>query len=360
MKKRVLHVINSLTIGGAEMLLVNSLSPGGLNEHVENYLVYFIKGGDYLSRLVDKDVKQICLDYKGGSDVVRLLRELRGIIRENKIDVIHTHLTPSNIYVNLIRPKNIPQLHTLHIAYTTDLETRHSLKWLERRLFFNKKYCNLIFLSEFNKQDFLGNIKFEGQSFVVPNFVQDDFFEHNPKLFTGDKNRTLRLIAIGNFRLQKNYFYLLEIFKYLKGHYVSLDIYGGGELEKYKQVIDENQLNVTLKGQVTNVNDVIADYDLFIMSSTNEGFPLSVFEAMAAGVPVMLTNIPPLREIVKDNALYFELDDAPKAAQQIIAIQQNKTDISEMAIKAKGYAEITVRRNIYIKKLLNIYDQLTP
>ena len=37
MKKKVLHVINSLTTGGAEMLLANSLSPGGLNEHVEKW-----------------------------------------------------------------------------------------------------------------------------------------------------------------------------------------------------------------------------------------------------------------------------------------------------------------------------------
>jgi glycosyltransferase involved in cell wall biosynthesis len=259
----------------------------------------------------------------------------------------------------MVRPKNIPQVHTLHIAYTTDLETRRSLKFLERNLFFNKKDCNLIFLSEFNKKDFLANVNFKGQSFVVPNFVDDAFFLHQPKHFTGSAGNELKLIAIGNFRTQKNYFYLLDIFKLLKGYNIQLDIYGGGNLAKYKEVIDENQLNVTLKGQVTNVNDVIAAYDLFIMSSTNEGFPLSVFEAMAAGVPVMLTNIPPLREIVKDNALYFELDDASKAAEQILAVQQNKIDINEMSVKAKTYAEKTVRRGIYIKKLLNIYDQLT-
>ena len=360
MKKKVLHVINSLTIGGAEMLLANSLSPGGLNEHVENYLVYFIKGGDHLVTRVDKNVKQICLDYRGGADIIRLFRQLKKIITDNKIDIIHTHLNPADFYVNMVRPKNIPQVHTLHIAYTTDLETRRSLKYLERKLFFNKPYCNLIFLSAFNKKDFVANVNFNGQSFIVPNFVDDAFFLHQPKHFTGSAGIPLKLIAIGNFRVQKNYFYLLEIFKLLKDHNIHLDMYGGGDLEKYKEVIDKNQLNVTLKGQVTNIKDVIADYDLFIMSSTNEGFPLSVFEAMAAGVPVMLTDIPPLIEIVNDNALYFKLDDAEKAAQQIISICQNRIDINKMAIKAKAYAEKTVRRDIYIKRLLDIYDQLTP
>lgn len=358
MKKRVLHVINSLTIGGAEMLLVNSLSPGGLNEHVENYLVYFIKGGDHLVSLVDKNVKQICLDYKGGSDIVRLLRELRKVISDNKIDIIHTHLNPADFYVNLVRPKNIPQVHTLHIAYTTDKETRRSLKFLERNLYFNKQYCNLIFLSEFNRKDFLDHINFKGRSFVVPNFVDDSFFAHQPKRFAGVTNSPLKLIAIGNFREQKNYFYLLDIFKLLTGHNIQLDIYGGGNLQEYQNVIDENKLNVTLKGQITNVNDVIGDYDLFIMSSTNEGFPLSVFEAMAAGVPVMLTDIPPLIEIVKDNALYFKLNAAAAAAEKLLAVKENRIDINELAIKAKLYAEKTVRREIYIKRLLDIYDQL--
>jgi glycosyltransferase involved in cell wall biosynthesis len=310
--------------------------------------------------VVDKNVKQICLNYRGGTDILRLLRQLRKIITDNKIDIIHTHLNPADFYVNMVRPKNIPQVHTLHIAYTTDLETRRTLKYLERKLFFDKEYCNLIFLSEFNKKDFLANVKFKGQSFVVPNFVDDAYFQHHPKRFAGTAEKALKLIAVGNFRVQKNYFYLLDIFKLLISHNIQLDIYGGGNLEKYQAVIDENRLNVTLKGQVTNVNDVIAGYDLFIMSSTNEGFPLSVFEAMAAGVPVMLTDIAPLTEIVQDNALYFKLDDAEGAAAQIIAVHQNKIDINEMAVKAKVHAEKTVRREIYIKKLLGIYNQLNP
>lgn len=358
MRKRVLHVINSLTIGGAEMLLVNSLSSGGLNEHTENYLAYFIKGSDHIASLVDKGVKQIFLDYKGGTDIFRLLRDLKKVIISNKIDIIHTHLNPASFYVNLVRPKNIPQVHTLHIAYSTDKETRRSLKFLEKNLYFKRSDCNLIFLSEFNKKDFLDHVQFNERSFVLPNFVDDKFFDYKPKLFTGGAGRELRLIAIGNFRAQKNYFYLLEIFKELKGQPVYLDIYGGGDLESYQKYIDEHQLHVTLKGQVTNVNELIADYDLFIMSSTNEGFPLAVFEAMAAGVPVMLTDIAPLTEIVTDNAIYFKLNDAAAAAEKLLAVQAGRVDITAMAVKAKAYAEQTVRRHIYIKNLLAIYKEL--
>jgi len=43
MKKKVLHVINSLTTGGAEILLVNSVSPGGQQQYTDNYLLSPLK-----------------------------------------------------------------------------------------------------------------------------------------------------------------------------------------------------------------------------------------------------------------------------------------------------------------------------
>ncbi len=111
-------------------------------------------------------------------------------------------------------------------------------------------------------------------------------------------------------------------------------------------------------GRINDMATVIQQYDIFIMPSKFEGFPLSVFEAMAAGVPLMLSDIAPLSNIVKDNAIYFQLDNAAETAEKLMAVKQNNTDITQMAIKAKTYAEQTVRRDIYIKKLLDIYDQL--
>jgi len=352
---KVLHVINSMTIGGAEVLVANTLSAGGLQNHTENTLVYFKGSSELLSR-IDSKVKIICLNYSNIIQLPGVLRKLRKIIRENKIDIIHSHLNPSDFYVNLIRPRNIPQVHTLHIAYSTDLETRPLLKLLEQKLFFNRKNCNLIYLSEFNKRDFLDTVKFRGRSFVLHNFIDDVFFLHPPREYKGSEERGLKLIAVGNFRKQKNYFYLLDIFKHLKEHNIHLDIYGGGDNEKYSQVINDNGLKVTLKGLVSDINAVIAEYDLLIMPSTNEGFALSVFEAMAASVPVAISNIPPLKSIVKEHAIYFELDNAAIVAKQLLEVYRNNIDINELAVNAKKYAGSTVRRQTYIQELLKIYE----
>jgi glycosyltransferase involved in cell wall biosynthesis len=355
-KKKVLHVINSLNIGGAEVLLANSLSAGGLSGYTENYLVYFNQSSSLLD-LIDKDVKVICLNYKGGFDVFRILLEIRSVIIENNIDIVHTHLTPAGVYTHFVCPPAVRQVHTVHSTLSMDKETRKFMRFLDSTFFFNRKNCNIISLSDFTKADFLKTIRFKGKIFVLNNFAADRYFNLPEKQYDDQKDK-LHLVAVGTLKELKNFEYLLDVFEYLADKEVYLDIYGDGDKAKYEAAIENKNLKIRMMGKVDDMSSVIQQYDLFIMPSKFEGFPLSVFEAMAAGVPVMLSNIAPLKSIVKEHALYFELDNAEEVAQQLISVLQNKTDIMEMAVSAKQYAGETARREIYIKKLLNIYEQI--
>lgn len=357
MRKKILHVINSLAVGGAETLLVNSLSPGGLPEREDHYLAYF-QGSSALLERIDPRVTVFCLDYKGRFGLPGALFRLRRFIKENHIDVVHTHLNPAGLYTHLVCPARIPQVHTLHIAYSTDMETKPVKRFLEKQFYFKKKRTNIIFLSEFIRDDFYASVNFKGRSFILNNFVSDEYFNEAKQEYGPDRD-TLKLVAVGRLDAQKNFEYLLDVFIHLKDREIYLDIYGGGDASFYEQRIRETGVRVNMKGQHMRLHEVLPGHDLFIMPSKNEGFPLSVFEAMAAGVPVMLSNIAPLTSIVHDNAIYFELDDAGKVAQQLIDILEKRTDINRLAKKAKDYAEVTVRRELYMNKLMAIYGQLS-
>jgi glycosyltransferase involved in cell wall biosynthesis len=342
--------------GGAEVLVTNSLSPGGLCEHTENHLAYFL-GSSYLLDKLDKNVHVHDMAYKGFKDLKRLISHLRQIIVDNKIDIVHSHLNPAGLYTHLACPKNVPHVHTIHTTYSMDNETLWFKLWAEKQFFLTKKTAKIILLSDFAKDDFLKAVKFKGRAFVLNNFVQDDFFN----IVTSRQQQQikhLKLIAIGTLKPLKNFEYLLKVFKQLVSYDISLDIFGSGDKAAYQKLIDENGLKVTMMGHAENLVDTMAGYDLFIMPSKFEGFPLSVFEAMAAGLPLMLSAIAPLKAIVKENAIYFDLNDPEDAAQKLIAILDGKIDINVMAVKARSYAEKTVRREIYINKLLHIYDQL--
>jgi glycosyltransferase involved in cell wall biosynthesis len=79
---------------------------------------------------------------------------------------------------------------------------------------------------------------------------------------------------------------------------------------------------------------------------------------MASGVPLLLSNIAPLKSIAGEHAIYLDLDNAEAVSTIIQSILNKKIDISSMAKNAKAYAEKTVKREIYINKLLAIYEEL--
>ena len=99
-------------------------------------------------------------------------------------------------------------------------------------------------------------------------------------------------------------------------------------------------------------------YDLFISPSLFEGFGLSIFEAMASGVPVLSSDLESLKSLIGDNVIYFELNNAEQVAQTIVAIYNDRQSVKGMAAKAKAFAEKTVKREMYIKRLMDIYSSL--
>lgn len=354
MKKKVLHVINSLKSGGAETLLANSLADGGLQDHIDNVLVYF-QGTSALQDKVDKRVQIYDLQYKGLLSLPRTLWRLRKIIKKHGVEIVHSHLTPAGLYTHLICP--VPQVHTLHTTYSADKENDPLKLYLEKQLFYKKRSCNIILLSDFIKEDFLRSVPFKGHSFVLNNFVPDTFFRKKNNNYN-KTNHSLSLIAIGRLSDVKNFEYLLEVFTYLREYNIHLDIYGDGDMEKYEKIIAATAIKVKMKGHSSNLAETLQLYDLFVMSSKFEGFPLSLFEAMAAGVPTILSDIAPLKELAKDKALYFPLGDAGKAAESIIAVFKGEKDINTLAAKAQEYATGIARKEQYIDKLLDIYAEI--
>ena len=77
--------------------------------------------------------------------------------------------------------------------------------------------------------------------------------------------------------------------------------------------IDHNELNKRLK-----------EYDIFVFPSMAETFGFPMLEAMRAGVPLIVSDIPIHREICGNAALYFELGDAEKLADKIVELNQSK------------------------------------
>jgi glycosyltransferase involved in cell wall biosynthesis len=138
---------------------------------------------------------------------------------------------------------------------------------------------------------------------------------------------------------------------------VELHIYGVGELqEDLQNKINETGANIILKGEVNNINEILPQYDLYVMSSTYEGFSLSVLEAMAMGMPLLLSDIKSFREQCEDIACYFSLTDAADGTRQIeMMAEKNLQELQQMGERAKQRAVANFTLQKHLQGLRTIY-----
>ncbi|HYC40315.1 MAG TPA: glycosyltransferase, partial [Chitinophagaceae bacterium] len=203
-------------------------------------------------------------------------------------------------------------------------------------------------------RDFDEQVGLKGRSTVLYNFVDENFFAPEPK--QEFSRGALRMVAVGNLREQKNYFYLLEAFQHLP-QAVSLDIYGEGPLRPaMEEFIVRNNLAVRLCGLSDRLHLLLRDYDLFVMSSLYEGQPLALLEAMASGLPALLSDIPVLREVAGNDALYFDISDPQSFCARVKELMEGKGSLSQLARGLHRRAREFAHQHQYFERLNRLYD----
>jgi glycosyltransferase involved in cell wall biosynthesis len=219
-----------------------------------------------------------------------------------------------------------------------------------------KKRHTIIGVSQQALNDYNKWIGIKGKSFVLYNYVKQSFFDANYD-YNRDIQIAFRLVAVGNLRRQKNYFALLEAIHLLKDHPIHLDIYGSGDLEKeLLDKINKDGLNVRLMGRTNDVSAVLPAYHAYIMPSLFEGFGIAPMEAMAAGMPVLLSNLEVFKEVAEDFPIYFDPANPSSMADAIKYAYDNWQQVKSKAQKGKSMIKQKVSREVYFSNLIKIYN----
>ncbi len=123
------------------------------------------------------------------------------------------------------------------------------------------------------------------------------------------------LVFVGTLRPMKGVRYLIYAMKAISVHSPGVLLViagGGGEIAELQEMVKREGLsnNVRFEGKILNsqVPEYLAASDVFVLPSLSEGFPVSVLEAMAAGLPIVATRIGALTDIIQDgvNGLLVE------------------------------------------------------
>jgi glycosyltransferase involved in cell wall biosynthesis len=356
--KRVLHIIDFFGIGGAEKLVLSVIN--GLADSVEQHLIILSEPAPLLSD-INVPCKTTVLDFKSYRDVWKTKKFIREYIKENKIDIVHSQLYWSNIIARMSSGRNVKVFNTIQaISSEASYKINRTTLYLEKLTY--KKRHHIIGVSGEVLKDFDKWVGLKGASTVLYNIIDEKFIAREPK--TEFSKDGLKLVAVGNLRWQKNYPYLIEAFKGLPPS-VTLDIYGEGDLRNQLQKdIDKHKLNIRLCGHHHNLHEILPQYDVFVMCSLYEGFSLGLMEAMASGLPPVLSDVPVLKEAGGDAAVYVDLNKPEDFAATILRLEKNKNELAAIAKAAHARAIALADKKNHLKNLMNLYGvperQLSP
>ena len=111
-----------------------------------------------------------------------------------------------------------------------------------------------------------------------------------------------------------------------------------------------------MKGQVDNIAELLHDYDALIMPSIFEGYGIAPVEAMAVGLPVILSDLEVFHEITNKNAIFFNPHD-PESISNAIKdfVNLPMEDKIAMGERGKRKAKEIASQQSFQKKLKEIY-----
>jgi glycosyltransferase involved in cell wall biosynthesis len=168
------------------------------------------------------------------------------------------------------------------------------------------------------------------------------------------------LIANFNFEIKGHVYFLGAAKKILeKVPNVKFVLVGDGPLRpRYEEVAQELNLNnnVYFLGKRTDVPTIISNLDVSVLSSTNEGFSNVIMESMAAGKPVVATNVGGSREMVTDGVTGYLVPpaDSQSMANAIIDLLENPDKAMAMGSAGRD----VVKERFTVKTMVKKYEEL--
>ena len=161
-----------------------------------------------------------------------------------------------------------------------------------------------------------------GKVAVIPNGIPLDAFENaHPATLANVPSEVTRLVFVGRFEAQKDHATLLRALAALPDTHLIL--VGDGPLRPRLEQLAESlgiRTRVTFLGWRRDVAAVLKASDIYIHSTHSDGFGIAACEAMAAGLPVVASDVPGLAQVVAGAGILFPPGDDKALAQHVRAL----------------------------------------
>ena len=336
---RILHVITSLAVGGAEKLLVDTLPIFNSKGYKTDVLLLDGVDTPFRQMLVEKGINVYHLSI--GESVYNPKNIFRIIPYLKKYDIVHTHNTAAQLFVA------IAKVLCSVVLCTTEHNTsnrRRAWKWyVPIEKFMYRRYSHVICISdktEENLRKHIGDVGI-GISTIHNGVNISKYKEALPNMNLKRNTKTI-LCMVAGFRSQKDQDTIIRSFKYLDKNKYELWLVGDGERRnELHSLVDSEGVkdSVIFWGIRTDIPEILKTSDIIIMSSHYEGFGLAAVEGMAAGKPVIASDVDGLSQVVDKAGIVFPKGDSKALASCIELVSNNEIMYAEYSRKSIERAE---------------------
>jgi len=299
-----------------------------------------------------------------------VLRQLNALFRQYRPAVAHTHIIGLNYaYPLMLRYRTPARVHTVHNLAQREVGVRVGA-WV-RTLAFRYRFGGVVPVAVADEvRATIQQLYGYPDPPLIPNGIPTDEYAPDPdtraqwRQVHGIEPHATVLTHVGRFAPPKNHALLIEAFAQVRADApLYLLLVGGGELENAvrEQVAALGlQERVRFLGVRADVADILRASDVFVLSSDYEGNPLSVLEAMAAGLPVVSTAVGGVPELVQDGAtgLLVTAGDAHALAEAIVQMGRDPMRRAVMGDAARQTALQRFDVRVMSRAYAALYQQL--
>lgn len=360
-RPRIAWAIPTMRVGGTEMQLLHLLK--GLAHDFETTLICTRSEGALIGDARRAGAYVRVLDSPSGWDF-RVERRMRRILAAHTPDILHTFLSGFDLFANrAARAAGVPVIVSSRRELATWQKPRH--RFLQRRA---NHYVDCIVANSeavagyAAEQEGLTRARFR----VIHNGVDaDQFISTVPRHQSTDRFRlppdTLNVGMVANFSPVKDHRLFLDMADRLLAqrqdlHFVLVGT--GREVNAIGNLIRRRgqERFFTRAGTVSEVADLLHVMDVVVLTSSIEGFPNAIMEAMAAGKPCVTARVGGLPELITDKRTGLLLDErTPEAFARAVGLLLENAALRQTLGAAAG---AWVRENLPVDRMVDAHRAL--
>jgi glycosyltransferase involved in cell wall biosynthesis len=383
---KLLACSGSLDGGGSERQLwqlVSRLDRGRFAPEV--YLLH--KRGPYLDQLpTDVPVHAFDVDHPSPprfppGRISRLQsRHLRRVVQSRGIDIVYDRTFHMSLLTGWALPARQPRVSVIVSPPSRDLPSTER-RWLSiKRTMLKRAYqtatCTICVSSEVADDAALYYRLNRDRLTVLQNPVDVDTVRRlaassdHCGVARDPSQQDLHIALVGRFTAEKGHSFAIEVLRTMRGQQckaevpVHLHCVGDGPLKSEIQSLVANEgLDgvVHIHGYKTNPYPLMTVCDLVFVPSRYEGFPNVAMEAMALGVPLLMTDYGPTARMIaganEERAKLLPLENVPLAVQAIVDRVGNAETWRKRALAAKAWIEREHALAPWLEKMMSLLER---